>query len=269
EQAKLAGRRLCEQFGVDAVVVTLDRDGMVLVAGDQEQVFPTRPRRVYDITGAGDIVLATLGLGQAAGLSLPNCIELANVAAGLEVEQVGVVPIPRTEIEKELSGESGLTQSKLISASEAAEVADNARRRGQSVVFTNGCFDLLHVGHVTYLQEAAALGDLLIIGMNSDNSIRRLKGESRPVIHQQNRAALLAALQCVDYVVVFDVDTPCDLLAKIRPDILVKGGTYSPDEVVGKEIVESYGGTVCVTTVSVNVSTTKIVEQIRQQDAAD
>jgi len=266
EQAIDAGQKLCQQYDIGAAVVTLDQDGMVLVTGDESQVFPTRPRRVYDITGAGDTVLAALGLGQAAGLSLPDSIQIANVAAGLEVEQVGVVPIPRADIENELTGQTGATQSKLVTVDEAAEATENARRRGQSVVFTNGCFDLLHVGHVTYLQEAAALGDMLIIGMNSDDSIRRLKGESRPVINEQNRAALLAALQCVDFVVVFDEDTPCDLLEKIRPDTLVKGGTYSPDEVVGKDIVESYGGTVCVTSVSVNVSTTKIVEKIRQQD---
>ena len=148
---------------------------------------------------------------------------------------------------------------KILSRTEAARACARARGRGERVVFTNGCFDLLHVGHVQYLSEAAALGDALFVGVNSDQSVRRLKGPSRPVIGEQDRAALLGALACVRQVVVFEEDTPHALIEAIRPDVLVKGGTYTREEVVGHEIVESYGGIVCVTNLVGGVSTTNIL----------
>ena len=171
-------------------------------------------------------------------------MRLANVAAGMEVERTGVAVIYRDEIRRE-AGDDGLRQrgEDRRAASTQAVWPRSYRRRGRTVVFTNGCFDLLHVGHVSYLSEAAKLGNTLIVGVNSDASVRRLKGSSRPVIAESDRAAMLAALACVGYVVVFDEDTPHRLLEAIRPDVLVKGGTYTPSEVVGHEIVEAYGGT--------------------------
>ena len=152
---------------------------------------------------------------------------------------------------------------KQVTVGQAAQFAEECRRRGKRVVFTNGCFDLLHVGHVTYLEEAASHGDALIVGVNSDTSVRRLKGAQRPIISEEDRVAMLASLACVSRVVIFNEDTPHHLLQQIQPDILVKGGTYEPHEVVGREIVESYGGQVCVTQVLAGVSTTRIVESMQ------
>lgn len=201
---------------------------------------------------------------------------MANVAAGLEIERVGVAPVTREEIAEAVRwapktaraagyGRGAGARSKLASLDEMARLAAAYRRDGKSVVFTNGCFDLLHVGHVTYLEEAADLGDILVVAVNSNASIRRLgKGPERPIALEADRAAMLAALGCVDHVLIFDDDTPHRLLDAIRPDVLVKGGTYTVDQVVGHEIVEAYGGHVCVTGMQPGVSTTKLVAEIRK-----
>jgi D-beta-D-heptose 7-phosphate kinase/D-beta-D-heptose 1-phosphate adenosyltransferase len=263
DDAIAAGRQLCAEFAAEMAVVTLDSDGMALIRAEGDaEVFPTRVRNVYDITGAGDMVLATLGLCLAGGVSPEDAVRLANVTGGLEVEQPGVVVLTRDEIRADVLATKVAGGHKIGTAAQAAQVAERARAQGKRVVFTNGCFDLLHVGHVTYLAEAAALGDALIVGVNSDASVRKLKGPQRPVIHERDRAAMLAALAAVAFVVVFDEDTPCDLLRAIRPDVLVKGGTYTPDQVVGHEIVKAYGGKVCVTGVVDGISTSRIVESI-------
>ena len=157
---------------------------------------------------------------------------------------------------------------KLLTRDSLQAFGDHQRRMGRKIVFTNGCFDLLHVGHVTYLAEAAAFGDVLVVGVNSDASVRRLKGPSRPVISESDRAAMLAALACVEAVVIFDEDTPHRLLEALRPDVLVKGGTYAPSEVVGREIVEAYGGEIRVTSVVDGISTTQIVQSLVDQRSA-
>jgi D-beta-D-heptose 7-phosphate kinase/D-beta-D-heptose 1-phosphate adenosyltransferase len=245
-------------------LLTLDRDGMLLVEqSGQGDIYPTQARSVYDITGAGDMVMATVGLCLAAGTTPEDAVRLANITAGMEVERTGVAVIHRDEIRGKLASMAYGSAAKIVARDQAARIAAELRRRGESVVFTNGCFDLLHVGHVSYLAEAAKLGSMLIVGVNSDASVRRLKGTSRPVISETDRAAMLAALGCVGYVVVFDEDTPHRLLEAIRPDVLVKGGTYRPDEVVGHELVESYGGRVCVTNMVDGVSTSKILESLR------
>ncbi len=264
DDALAAGRQVCADYQAKFAVITLDSDGMALVpTAGTGRVFPTRVRNVYDITGAGDMVLATLGLCLAGGISPEHAVRLANVTGGLEVEQPGVVVLSRAEIRADLVAMHP-GSSKIGSLEQAAQLAMRARAQGRRVVFTNGCFDLLHVGHVSYLAEAAALGDLLIVGVNSDASVRALKGPQRPVIHERDRAAMLAALAAVDFVVVFGEDTPRPLLAAIRPDVLVKGGTYSPEQVVGHEIVTAYGGQVCVTGVVDGISTTRILESIAQ-----
>jgi D-beta-D-heptose 7-phosphate kinase/D-beta-D-heptose 1-phosphate adenosyltransferase len=262
EQALAAGVRLCERWELDAAVITLDREGMALVRSDgQGQLFPTQARDVYDITGAGDMVLAMLGLAVAGGCSLEDAVRLANVAAGLKVEKFGAVPVSRREVAASLR--HTIPVEKLVSLEAMVGRAEELRGQGRRIVFTNGCFDLLHVGHVRYLQEAAGLGDALIVAINSDRSVRQLKGPGRPVIRDAERAAMLAALECVDHVLIFDADTPCELLRQIRPDVLVKGGTYSPGEVVGREIVEAYGGRVYVASHVAGVSTTAIVASLR------
>lgn len=263
------GQQLCEQLDLDAAIITLDRDGMALVPRSSDGViFPTRPRNVYDITGAGDMVLAMIGLSLGAGLSLEEAVKLSNVAGGLEVEKVGVVQVTREEIRQDILEHSRAQPGKIVTLPELLQRLGPREQRREQIVFTNGCFDLLHVGHVTYLQEAAAMGDRLIVGLNSDASVRRLKGSTRPVVDQQNRATMLAALACVDEVVLFEDDTPAELIEQIQPDVLVKGGTYRPEEIVGYDTVTSYGGQVCVTDVVEGVSTTNLLHRIQGQPKA-
>ncbi len=235
--------------------------------GWRDEHFPTSPRAVYDITGAGDIVLATIGVALACGVSPADAVRLGNVAGGLEVEKIGVAVVTRDEIRQRIQAERHAGSDKLVSLEALLARAVERRQRGQRIVFTNGCFDLLHVGHVSYLQEAAQLGDVLVVGVNSDRSVRKLKGPSRPVIKERDRAAMLAALACVDYVLVFDEDTPEEILRALRPDVLVKGGTYAADEVVGHEIVTAYGGKVCLTGVVDGVSTTRILDSLAARDS--
>ncbi len=266
QDAFAAGAQLCRELNLQSAIVTLDRDGMALVRPDGDgELFPTRPRKVYDITGAGDMVLATIGLALAAGVSLEESVRLANVTGGLEVEQVGVVAITREEVRVDLlrSGK-GAAGGKVVTLEDAGDAADAARALGRRVVFTNGCFDLLHVGHVTYLEEAATQGDLLILGLNSDASVRELKGPSRPVRKEAERAAILAALSYVDFVVVFDKPTPMQLIERIRPDVLVKGGDYRNklDEITGRELVESYGGVLYLAGMVEGVSTSQILRSL-------
>lgn len=265
DDAFRAGERLCRTLGLALAIVTLDRDGMALVRPDGTgELFPTRARSVYDITGAGDMVLAMIGVALAAGTSPEVAIQLGNVAAGIEVEKIGVAQVSRDEIRSWLLADQPDVRSKLVTIDELERIAIAHRARGESIVFTNGCFDLLHVGHVSYLQEAAQLGNHLVVGLNTDASVRRLKGPSRPVINETDRAAILAALACVSYVVLFEGDTPHELLLRLRPDVLVKGGTYKPSEVVGHEVVEEYGGRVCVTGMVDGISTTAIVASLAE-----
>ena len=261
ERAIAAACQLCRDYAIEMAVVTLDRDGMALAtATGESQCFATRARAVYDITGAGDMVLAAIGRGLAAGGTPAEAIQLANVAAGLEVEREGVAVIPASEIRDALQATRPVKQ---VTREQAAEAARRAQREGKRVVFTNGCFDLLHAGHVRSLNEAAAFGDLLIVGVNDDHRIQELKGPQRPIIGQDERVAVLAALECVDHVLLFSEPTPHVALEAIRPDVLVKGGTYREDEVVGHEIVKRYGGSVRVTGVVDGLSTTDIVARVR------
>jgi len=244
------------------VVITLDKEGAFLASADgSARHFPhSHPRSVYDVSGAGDVVLAALAVALAADSPLAMAVELANVAAGLEVERFGFVPIARQEVVDELNHLLGLRTHKVVDRQSLAR--DLARRKagGETVVFTNGCFDLLHMGHVRYLQQTRQLGNCLVVALNSDDSVARLKGAGRPVIGQDERAEMLAALECVDYVTIFDEDTPEGLLELLAPDILAKGG--STPVVVGREIVEACGGKVVTLDLFEGQSTTAIIERI-------
>lgn len=256
------GKQLCKSLDLTAAIITLDRDGMALVPPDGGgEIFPTRPRNVYDITGAGDMVLAMIGLCLAAGTTWSDALRLGNAAGGLEVEKVGVEPVSRDEIRRDLLGHQKAGPGKIVSAEELSERLGPRSARKSKVVFTNGCFDLLHIGHVTYLQEAAAQGDILVVGLNSDASVARLKGPTRPLVSQRDRGAVLSALALVDYVVVFEAETPLELIRRIQPDVLVKGGDYRAEDIVGKDLVESWGGHVHVACKVEGASTTNLVKK--------
>ena len=241
---KQAGRKLLDDLQLEGLVLTRSEEGMTLFTAAGDTDLPTRAREVFDVTGAGDTVLAFIGAGLAAGLDLLDAVRLANLAAGVVVGKVGTSTVAPAEVLDEVRRQHPDSDLKIRGREALGEILEEKRRQGQRIVFTNGCFDLLHVGHVKYLQKARSLGDLLVLGLNSDDSIRRLKGENRPLIGEEERAHILAALDCIDYVVLFDEDTPLELISTLRPDILVKGGDYTPDAVVGKDVVESYGGRV-------------------------
>jgi D-beta-D-heptose 7-phosphate kinase/D-beta-D-heptose 1-phosphate adenosyltransferase len=248
-----------------ALLVTRSAEGMSLYLRDGSIThIPTVAREVYDVTGAGDTVMATLGLGLACGLGFAESARIANVAAGIAVGKVGTSTVSPAEITGSISHEHMDSDVKIKNLDVLASIIEAEKARGKQVVFTNGCFDLLHVGHVRYLQKARAYGDLLVLGLNSDNSVRRLKGEKRPLIGEKERAHILAALDCIDYVVIFEEDTPIRLLEALKPSVLVKGGDYTPDTVVGKDLVESYGGRVELVEFVDGRSTTNIIEKILQ-----
>lgn len=259
--ALAAARQLRERWQLEAAIVTLDRDGMALSTGQGEEHLATRPRQVYDITGAGDMVLSVLGLALAAGADYTDAVRLANAAGGLEVERIGVATITRDELIADLLRTP--TSNKLVDEHELLVELANRRRGGHRVVLTNGCFDILHAGHVQYLQEARAQGDLLIVAINSDDSVRALKGPDRPLNSVESRALVLGALQAVDYVIVFDEATPMRLIEMIRPDVLVKGSDYEHHQIVGADFVESYGGRVHRAALRPGVSTTSFLRRIR------
>jgi len=254
---------------LDALVVTMDRDGAILAERGRDPVrVPTRPRAVYDNTGAGDAVLAMLAAALAAGAAFEQAVHLANVAGGLEVEKFGCVPITRDEVLAELRMEQRAHSGKLRTLEALLAELTLRRDRGETVVFTNGCFDLLHPGHVTYLARCRELGDIVVVGLNSDDSVRaQNKGPDRPILNQRERARMLGALESVDYIVVFDEPDPSRLIEQIRPDVLVKGEDWADKWVCGREFVESYGGKVELVPLVDGYSTTSLVERIRRAGA--
>ena len=269
EIAMQAGLKLAKQYEIEAVFVTIDRDGIVVAKQNGSTTHhPTRVRDVCDITGAGDMVLAAIGLGAAAGMGFDELARLANTAGGLEVEQIGVVCINRQEMIIDLIKHGGNDREKICNL-DVLQLHTLARQKsGQNIVVTNGCFDVLHIGHVGYLKQARAQGDCLVVAINSDESVRSLgKAPDRPIFSAQQRAEMLASLECVDFVTVFEESTPHKVLWKLKPNLLVKGGTYQIDEIVGKEIVESYGGVVKALGETPGVSTTEILRRLRNEHA--
>jgi D-beta-D-heptose 7-phosphate kinase/D-beta-D-heptose 1-phosphate adenosyltransferase len=221
---------------------------------------------VYDITGAGDMVLGALGIALAAGADLPDAIRFANVAGGLEVEKIGVAPVSRGEIVADIrqhEPRENVPAGKVLDVPTLLRELHRRRQARQTVAFTNGCFDVLHAGHVQYLNEAREQADLLVVAVNSDASVRGLKGPTRPVNPLPARAAVLAGLASVDYVVAFDDSTPIELIRQIRPDVLVKGADYSREQVVGADLVESYGGRVHLAPLRPGFSTTNTLRQLQ------
>lgn len=253
------------RLNLAALIVTLGRDGALLVRpGGEPRRFPVRPRAVYDNTGAGDAVLAMTTVALAAAASLEQAVELANIAGGLEVSKFGCVPITRDEVLHELHQAREAGAGKLRRLPDLLAELQARRARGETIVFTNGCFDLLHPGHVDLLERARAEGSLLVVGLNSDASVRaQNKGGDRPIRGEQYRARMIAALAAVDYVVLFDEPSVLSLVRSIAPDVLVKGGDYGPEGVVGGDWVRSRGGRVVVTPLLEGFSTTSELDRIR------
>jgi D-beta-D-heptose 7-phosphate kinase / D-beta-D-heptose 1-phosphate adenosyltransferase len=256
---------LLNKLHLQTCLLTLDRHGMYLLErGKTGEMIPTRARNVYDVTGAGDMVLATMTMAVAAGATWSQAATLANMAGGLEVEKFGIVPIRKEELLAEILVQEGDTRGKERPL--PALLADLARHRqaGQKIVFTNGVFDILHAGHVQYLNFSRKQGDLLVVGVNSDASVQRLKGPTRPVNNLADRAAVLAGLAAVDYVVAFDTDTPAELIDAVLPDVLVKGEDYSGKEVVGRKTVEGRGGKVVLAPFFAGRSTSATIGKMKQ-----
>ncbi|MDR3467825.1 MAG: D-glycero-beta-D-manno-heptose-7-phosphate kinase [Xanthobacteraceae bacterium] len=262
-----AARDLMLLADCEAMLVTQSEHGMTLFPRDGEPVHvPALPVKVRDVSGAGDTVAAVLALALAAGADWPTTLRLACAGAAVVVGKQGTATVSRAELRRRILPHASLAAEDKIAADAAvldAQVAE-WRGQGQRVGFTNGCFDILHPGHVKVLTQARAACDRLIVGLNSDASVRRLKGESRPVQHERARAEVLAALEAVDLVVLFEEDTPIELIRRIRPDVLVKGGDYTREQVVGHEVVEANGGTVVLVDILEGFSTTSLVARARE-----
>lgn len=266
DELSTEGTTLMARLRLSALLITLGRDGALLLRHDRPpQRFPTKPRAVYDNTGAGDAVLAMVAVAAAADATLEQATILANIAGGLEVSKFGCVPITCDEVRRELQhgSQSGLGKVRDVAGLRAE--LDARRQRGETIVFTNGCFDILHPGHVELLEKAKRLGSLLVVGLNSDASVRSLdKGDDRPIRAQDDRARMLAALEAVNYVVLFDEPDPERLIAEIAPDVLVKGADWACKGVIGREFVESRGGRVELLELVEGFSTTAELERIRR-----
>ncbi len=264
EDVEKPARKLMDEFDISNILVTFGPDGMSLIEKNAPLIrIHAKTREVYDVTGAGDTVVATLGSAVACGASLADACYVANIAAGIVVGKHKTATTSPDEIMAYAFGLS--TSDKIVDMKILLERLDELKKAGRKIVFTNGCFDLLHVGHITYLNEARGLGDILVVGLNTDRSVRALKGDNRPILPEQERSHLLAALECIDYVILFDVETPLDLIKKIRPDFLVKGADYSKEEVVGYDLVESYGGKVVLLPLIDTISTSNIINIIKEK----
>ena len=253
-----AAKSVMERYDLSALLVTRSEKGMSYVAGDKELDIPTEAREVYDVSGAGDTVVATLAAALAADMEVYDAIKLANKAAGIVVGKMGTSPVLFDDLQAELV--AGNLTGKILDREQVGDLMKLLRMQNRKVVFTNGCFDILHKGHVVYLEKAKRLGDVLVVGLNTDASVRRLKGESRPINPQEARAAVMAALESVDYVVMIDEDTPADLIRDVMPDVLVKGGDYKIEDIVGRE---NAGQTVTIP-FEEGFSTTNIINRSRQ-----
>ena len=258
------GLQMLQRLRLQALLITRGEHGMTLLQPSVPELhLPARAREVFDVTGAGDTVVSVLAAALAAGDSLAEATALANLAAGLVVGKLGTAAISAPELRRAMLREQGSGRG-VMSAEQLAIAVQDARAHGERIVFTNGCFDIIHAGHVGYLADARKLGDRLIVAVNDDDSVRRLKGAGRPINPVERRMTVLAGLEAVDWVVSFAEDTPEDLLGLLQPDILVKGGDYRIDQVVGAPIVTAYGGEVRVLAFLDNCSTSAIVEKLQK-----
>jgi len=263
EQAERAATVLRELLRLEAVVLTLDKEGAYLRTAEGGELVSTIARSVYDVTGAGDMVLATLAVARAAGVDWPTAVRLANLAGGLEVEKFGTATVTIDEMVNEILAEQHGKGGKIRTLDDLVRELAFHRQQGRSIVFTNGCFDVLHRGHIEYLRFCKEHGDIVVLGLNSDRSVRQIKGPDRPINNQHDRAAVLAGLEAVDYIVVFDEPDPMQLIEAVRPDVLIKGADWAKEQVIGGTFVESYGGRVVLAPLVDGKSSTATIRKIR------
>lgn len=258
------GLRLVRELNLEAILITRGEHGMTLIRPDSPELhLPARAQEVFDVTGAGDTVISVLAASMAAGDGLADATALANLAAGLVVGKLGTAAISGPELRRAMLSDQNSGRG-VMTAEQLQIVVQDAKAHGEKIIFTNGCFDIIHAGHVGYLAEAKRLGDRLVVAINDDDSAHRLKGSGRPINPVERRMAVLAGLEAVDWVVSFSEDTPEPLLESLQPEVLVKGGDYSMDQVVGGSYVKSYGGMVRVLEFLDNCSTSAIMEKMKE-----
>ena len=258
-----AGQELCHTCDTDAILITLGAEGMILFQRDHPpQEISAQTREVFDVSGAGDTVVAVMALGLARWRQPLLAARLANLAAGIVVGKIGTAPILRSELAVALQGLPSSRPEKIITLPELRLLAPRLQAQGKRLVFTNGCFDLLHWGHIKFLEESRRLGDILIVALDTDDSVRQVKGPCRPVIHAGQRLRMLAALEAVDYVTVFSSEQLPEILAALKPDVITKGSNYPAAEVSGREVVHGYGGQVVIIPITDPVSITGLIRQI-------
>jgi D-beta-D-heptose 7-phosphate kinase / D-beta-D-heptose 1-phosphate adenosyltransferase len=259
------GLRLMGELQLQALLVTLGKDGMLLLQCEQEPLhFQAKALEVFDVTGAGDTVIAVIAAALAAGEPLANAVGLANIAAGIVVGKLGSASVNVPELRRALLRQQHSLLN-IVDYSELLQAVDDARSHNETIVMTNGCFDILHAGHVQYLQQAKALGKRLIVAVNDDSSVKALKGDARPINSMRDRMEVVAGLRCVDWVVAFSESTPEQLIARVKPDVLVKGDDYQIHEIAGSQIVLANGGEVKTLPLRVGLSTSGIIEKIAQE----
>jgi D-beta-D-heptose 7-phosphate kinase/D-beta-D-heptose 1-phosphate adenosyltransferase len=256
------GRALLKRYQIPTLLLTRGEAGMTLIQDAQVHSLPAQAKDVFDVTGAGDTVIAVMALGVALDIALYDAMYLANLAGGIVVGKLGTSTVSMQELTKAMHGDRD-SQYGIVSEDELAQILAGAKAHGERIIMTNGCFDLLHAGHVTYLQQAKTLGDRLVVAVNSDASVRQLKGETRPINGLQERMTVLAALACVDWVVSFEEETPERLYCKLLPDVIVKGGDYSSEQVAGGDCVIKAGGEVRILQFVDGQSTTAMINKAR------
>ena len=267
ETAAKAAEELARKLKLQAVVITLDKEGAYLRTEDTSQIIPTRGRSVYDVTGAGDMVLATLAITLAAGCDYETAVQLSNITGGIEVEKFGTATVTIEEIANEIVSQKRGTSGKVRSIEVLLDELTWHRKGKKTIVFTNGCFDVIHRGHIEYLEFCKSQGDLVVVGVNSDSSVKIIKGHARPINNQHDRAIVLAALEMVDYITLFDEPDPLNLIKKVKPDVLVKGEDWAEKGVVGREFVESLGGKVVLAPLVEGKSSTETIEKMKSMEA--
>ena len=267
EDAAKAAGQLVQKLDLEAIVITLDKEGAYLKSPDFNEHIPTKPRNVYDVTGAGDTVLATLALTLAAGCDYKTAVQLSNITGGIEVEKFGGVTVTIDEVITEIAYLNRGSEGKVRSVDSLLAELAWRRKQKQVIIFTNGCFDVIHRGHIEFLKFCKAQGNIVVVGLNSDKSVKTIKGPDRPIHNQLDRAAVLAALETVDYITIFDEPDPLRLIEKVRPDVLVKGQDWEKKGVVGADFVKSYGGRVALAPLVEGKSSTQVIEKIKSLSA--